>query len=87
MYLSFKINVFSINSIKAIAPLFKKLDRHLSKLGVVMKRAQYFLTASGKMPDGLRFTPDGLLRGLIAAEWPSLPQQDMVQLSLFDTAV
>ena len=52
-----------------------------------MKRAQYFLTASGKMPDGLRFTPDSLLRGLIAAERPSLPQQELVQLSLFDTAV
>ena len=60
---------------------------NLPKLGVVMKRAQYFLTASGKMPDGLRFTPDSLLRGLIAAERPALPQQDMVQLSLFDTAV
>ena len=60
---------------------------NLPKLGVVMKRAQYFLTASGKMPDGLRFTPDNLLRGLIAAERPSLPQQELVQLSLFDTAV
>ena len=56
----------------------------LKKLGVVMKRAQYFLTASGKMPDGLRFTPDSLLRGLIAAERPLLPQQEAVQLSLFD---
>ena len=60
---------------------------NLPKLGVVMKRAQYFLTASGKMPDGLRFTPDSLLRGLIAAERPALPRQDMVQLSLFETAV
>ena len=60
---------------------------NLSKLGVVMKRAQYFLTASGKIPDGLRFTPDSLLRGLIAADRPALPQQDMVQLSLFDAAV
>ena len=60
---------------------------NLPKLGVVMKRAQYFLTASGKMPDGLRFTPDSLLWGLIAAERPVLPQQDMVQLSLFDAAV
>ena len=59
----------------------------LPKLGVVMKRAQYFLTACGKMPDGLRFTPDSLLRALIAAEHPALPQQEMVQLSLFDTAV
>ena len=59
----------------------------LPKLGVVMKRAQYFLTASGKIPDGLRFTPDSLLRRLIAAERPQLPQQEMVQLSLFDAVV
>ncbi len=58
----------------------------LKKLGVVMKRAQYFLTASGKMAEGLRFTPDSLLRGLIAAERPLLPQQEAVQLSLFDAA-
>ena len=58
----------------------------LRRMGVVMKRAQYFLTASGKMPDGLRFTPDSLLRGLIATEQPLLPQQEMVQLSLFDNA-
>lgn len=56
----------------------------LRKLGVVMKRAQYFLTASGKAPEGLRFTQDSLLRGLIAAERPLLPQQEAVQLSLFD---
>lgn len=58
----------------------------LKKLGVVMKRAQYFLTASGRVADGLRFTPDSLLRNLIAVEQPLLPQQDMVQLSLFDSA-
>ena len=58
----------------------------LRRMGVGMKRAQYFLTASGKMPDGLRFTPDSLLRSLIAAEQPLLPQQEMVQLSLFDSA-
>lgn len=57
----------------------------LKKLGVVMKRAQYFLTASGKMPDGLRFTPDSVLRNLIAVEQPLLPQQESVQLSLFDS--
>lgn len=58
----------------------------LKKLGVVMKRAQYFLTASGRVADGLRFTPDSLLHNLIAVEQPLLPQQDMVQLSLFDSA-
>ena len=57
----------------------------LKKLGVVMKRAQYFLTACGKMPDGLRFTQDTLLRNLIALEQPQLPQQELVQLSLFDS--
>ncbi len=56
----------------------------LRKLGVVMKRAQYFLTASGKTAEGLRFTQDSLLRGLIAAERPLLPQQEAMQLSLFD---
>ena len=57
----------------------------LKKLGVVMKRAQYFLTASGKAAEGLRFSPDSLLRNLIAAEQPSLPQPEMAQLSLFDS--
>ena len=55
----------------------------LKRLGVVMKRAQYFLTASGKMAEGLRFTSDSILRGLIAAERPALPQPELEQLSLF----
>ena len=55
----------------------------LKKLGVVMKRAQYFLTASGQMAEGVRFTPDSLLRALAAAEKP-LPLEPMEQLSLFD---
>ena len=29
----------------------------LKKLGVVMKRAQFFITCDGKMPDGVRFDP------------------------------
>jgi putative DNA modification/repair radical SAM protein len=59
---------------------------HLRRLGVVMKRAQYFLTADHKMADGLRFTPDSLLRSLVAAERPLLPQPEPEQLSLFDSA-
>ena len=55
----------------------------LKRLGVVMKRAQYFLTCRGRMADGLRFTPDSLLRSLIAAERPSLPQPELEQLTLF----
>lgn len=57
---------------------------NLRKLGVVMKRAQFFLTAGGKVPEGLRFTPESLLRHLIAAEQPQLPG-GMEQLSLFDS--
>ena len=59
---------------------------NLPKLGVVMKRAQYFLTANGRMADGLRFTQDSLLRNLIAVEQPQLPQPELQQLSLFDSA-
>ena len=58
----------------------------LPKLGVVMKRAQYFLTASGRIAEGLRFTQDSLLRNLIAAERPALPQAVFEQLSLFAPA-
>ena len=57
----------------------------LRKMGVVMKRAQYFLTASGHRAEGLLFTPDSLLRNLIAAERPLLPEAEPVQLSLFDS--
>ena len=57
----------------------------LRKMGVVMKRAQYFLTASGRRAEGLLFTPDSLLHNLIAAERPLLPEAEPVQLSLFDS--
>jgi predicted DNA-binding helix-hairpin-helix protein len=56
---------------------------HLKKMGVVMKRAQYFLTASGRMAEGLRFSQDSLLQHLIRAELPSLPQTEPEQFSLF----
>ncbi len=58
-----------------------KLDfSHLKKLGVVLKRAQYFLLCNGKQMDGLRF------------QWASLPGRlttlpdaaPALQYSLFD---
>lgn len=55
----------------------------LKKLGVVMKRAQYFLTAAGKMLPGLRFSPDSLQQALLRLEQTTLPQQQGEQLSLF----
>ena len=54
----------------------------LRKLGVVMKRAQYFITCKGKIIDNLHFSQDSVLRGLIAAEG-RLPAPEMEQLSLF----
>ena len=56
----------------------------LKKLGVVLKRAQYFLTCSGKMLEGLRVSPDGVLRHLVAQERPMLAQGAPEQLSLFE---
>ena len=57
----------------------------LKRLGVVLKRAQYFLTCSGKPLTGLRVREDGLLRHLAALEAPSLAGPAPEQLSLFDT--
>ncbi|MCI5624975.1 MAG: putative DNA modification/repair radical SAM protein [Clostridiales bacterium] len=55
----------------------------LKRLGVVLKRAQYFLTCSGRPMVGLRVREDGLLRHLLALERPQ-EQSYGQQLSLFD---
>ena len=57
----------------------------LKRLGVVLKRAQYFLTCSGRAPRGLKISEDGLLRRLIALEAPALAEPMPEQLSLFDS--
>ena len=56
----------------------------LKGLGVVLKRAQYFLTCSGRMLPGLsRLSREALLARLTAAS-PALPPEEApVQLSLF----
>lgn len=56
----------------------------LKRLGVVLKRAQYFITCGGRMSDGLRVRPDGVLRHLLAQEQPTLAAYEPEQLSLFD---
>ena len=55
----------------------------LKTLGVVLKRAQYFITCSGRMLEGLRVNPDGVLRHLAALEQPALAGYEPEQLSLF----
>ena len=66
----------------------------LQKLGVVLKRAQYFLTCGGKLQyfltcggklrEGLRFSPTTLPVQLERIERGLLPEQEATQLSLFD---
>ena len=56
----------------------------LKKLGVVLKRAQYFLTCSGRILPGLsRVKPDSVLRQMVALERPLLAGDVPEQLSLF----
>lgn len=56
----------------------------LRKLGVVVKRAQFFLTCNGKMRHGLRFSPYSLPHQLEAMERGLIHAPNMEQLSLFD---
>jgi predicted DNA-binding helix-hairpin-helix protein len=50
----------------------------------VLRRAQYFVTCSGRMAPGLRFTPESLSRSLMTQERAALPAPAAEQLSLFD---
>ena len=56
----------------------------LKKLGVVVKRAQYFVLCDGHAAPGLRFSPATIVQQLEALERGLLPSGDMQQLSLFD---
>jgi putative DNA modification/repair radical SAM protein len=60
----------------------------LKKLGVILKRAQYFITCSGKAADGLKITHNAVLRSLLSEKTleryhPSFSLQGE-QLSLFE---
>jgi predicted DNA-binding helix-hairpin-helix protein len=65
----------------------------LKKLGVVLKRAQYFITCQGKTAQGLKIKEDEVLRSLMSQKALSLysrefslqPQPE--QLSLFDEPI
>jgi putative DNA modification/repair radical SAM protein len=57
----------------------------LKRLGVVLKRAQYFLTCSGRVLSGLHVSESGLLQHLLAQESPALAAPFPEQLSLFSS--
>ena len=60
----------------------------LKRLGVVLKRAQYFITCSGQTADGIKITQNAMLRSLLSEKileqyyWGSSSRAE--QLSLFD---
>jgi len=62
----------------------------LKKLGVVLKRAQYFITCQGKSAEGLKINGDAVLRSLMSKEALRLYSKNFYsqlqpeQLSLFD---
>lgn len=55
----------------------------LGKLGVVLKRAQYFLTCSGRSTAPITLSLEGIRRSLAAVERSALPAASAEQLSLF----
>ncbi len=59
----------------------------LKRLGIVMKRAQYFITCAGRMLPGLRFSQDSVYRRLTGLEQAALGGGSWEQLSLFGGAV
>ena len=56
----------------------------LHNMGIVLKRAQFFILCGGRMREGLRFSAETLTRQLQAVERGSLPSSAAQQLSLFD---
>ena len=64
---------------------------HLKKIGVVLKRAKYFITCEGKMMYHMRLEQQFLTRQLTgeeaASNWEVSHPEQYQQLSLFDAAV
>lgn len=62
----------------------------LKKLGVVLKRAQYFITCSGKIADGLKITQKAVMQSLMSEKTLDMYhrklslQSEPEQLSLFE---
>lgn len=61
----------------------------LKKLGVVLKRARYFITCRGKADVGIQFTPDAVLRSMMSKKTLKMYLNDSEfsparQLSLFE---
>jgi putative DNA modification/repair radical SAM protein len=61
--------------------------RDLKKMGVSLKRTQFFITCAGNTLTGIPNHPETVLRGLISEQSWELAPQSMDQLSLFDNSL
>jgi putative DNA modification/repair radical SAM protein len=63
----------------------------LKRLGVVLKRAQYFITCNGKRPDGLQTAQDAMLQALLSEQARGRMEEAFLarphQISLFEQPV
>jgi predicted DNA-binding helix-hairpin-helix protein len=59
----------------------------LKKMGVSLKRSQFFITCRGNTFTGIPNHPETVLRGLISEQSWELAPQSMDQLSLFDNSL
>lgn len=58
----------------------------LRRMGVVLKRAQYFITCRGRLAEGLRITPEGTFRAMVSGRLIRELEPDYgQQLSLFSS--
>ncbi len=85
------LRVPGIGTVSAKRILYARRARKLEpedvkKLGVVMKRAQYFITCKGRALGGLHLSQESILRNLVSLERAALPPWEGEQLSLFDSA-
>ena len=80
-----------VNSTKRIltARRVSRLDfSGLKKIGVVLKRAQYFITCGGQVMKGLKLSDDSILRSLVFAKCRQMmPGRQTGQMSFFDKQV
>lgn len=82
------VGVRSVQRILAARRVSPLSFEDLKKLGVVLKRAQYFITCKGKHLAGLNVNPDRVLGSLISERRQSLlPNMQGEQLSLFDNRI
>lgn len=79
------IGVISAKKIIRARRTFLLDFQELKKLGIVMKRAKYFITCKGKYYDKVyKFNQSFIETNLIYQERLSIPNKNFEQLSLFD---